>query len=94
MMYGIPFYKKPIFLNTREKKLLLAGNKSNSFQYIKNKSCWGGGGGEGPTGVSRGLIIRLQLFEGRLVLTQGQILTGFFFLLGKSIFPVYFVDSF
>ena len=29
-----------------------------------------------------------------LVLTQGQILTGFLFLLGKSIFPDYFLDSF
>ena len=47
-MYWIPFCKKPIFLNTREKKPLLAENKSNSFQYIKNKSGGGGGGGGGP----------------------------------------------
>ena len=81
-MYWIPFCKKPIFLNTREKKPLLAENKSNSFQYIKNKS-WGGEG--------RGLQVYIQ---GQLVLTQGQILTGFLFLLGKSIFPDYFLDSF
>ena len=79
------------FLNTREKKLPLAGNKSNSFQYIKNKS-WGGGGGRGGAYrcISRRLVIRLQWFEGRLVLTQGQILTGFLFLLGKSIFLDFF----
>ena len=44
--------------------------------------------------IPRRLVIRLQLFEGRLVLTQGQILTGFLFLLCKSIFPDYFLDSF
>ena len=92
-MYWIPFCKKPIFLNTREKKPLLAENKSNSFQYIKNKS-WGGGRGGAYRCISRRLAIKLQLFEGRLVLTQGQILTGFLFLLGKSIFPDYFLDSF
>ena len=92
-MYWIPFCKQPIFLNTREKKPLPVGNKSNSFQYIKNKS-WGGGRGGAYRCISRRLVIRLQSFEGRLVLTQGQILTRFLFLLGKSIFPDYFLDSF
>ena len=66
-MYWIPFYKKPILLNTREKKPLPVGNKSNSFQYIKNKS-WGGGG-EGPTGVyPEGLLSgsRGELFKAGL----------------------------
>ena len=63
IMYWIPFYKKPILLNTREKKPLPVGNKSNSFQYIKNKS-WGGGRGGAYRCISRRLVIRLQ---GRVV---------------------------
>ena len=93
-MYWTPFYKKPIFLNTREKKLPLAGNKSNSFQYIKDKSLWGGGRGGADRFISRGLVIRLQLFEGRLVLTQGQILTGFLFFWAKAFFRIIFLILF
>ena len=91
-MYWIPFYKKPIFLNTREKKPLLAENKSNSFQYIKNKS-WGGEG--------RGLQVYIQkaCYQAPVVwrpisANPRSNFNRVSFSFGQSIFPDYFLDSF